>query len=120
MDQVVHEAKLFDHGRRNHEGIEIALAHGAAHAVDRKYEWKPGFEDQLKAAGEVRIDSTPKRAHSHSQAGRLTTGPKNKSPGARSSLGEAGDRVVGRKAPPIRAHRLAPLRLGWRAQDGET
>jgi hypothetical protein len=41
VNKVMHEAELFNQGRCNNKGIEVALAHSAAHAVDSEHEWEP-------------------------------------------------------------------------------
>jgi hypothetical protein len=56
MNQGMHEVELSNHRSCDNEGIEIALAHCAAHAVDRKYEREPGLEEQLDGAREIGIE----------------------------------------------------------------
>jgi hypothetical protein len=50
MNQIMNEAEFLDYRRRDNEWIEVALAHGAAQAIDRENEWKPGFENLLDGA----------------------------------------------------------------------
>ena len=44
MDQVVDEAELFDHRGREDERIDVALAHAAVQAVERKGQRQPNID----------------------------------------------------------------------------
>jgi hypothetical protein len=65
VNQIVYETELLDHRRRNDERIEVVLAHGAAHAVDRKHEGEPRVEELLDAIREVGIEIHGRRVIAH-------------------------------------------------------
>jgi hypothetical protein len=50
MDEIVHEAELPYHSRRNHERIKVALTHRSADAIHRKNEGKPSIDNLFDAA----------------------------------------------------------------------
>ena len=53
---LVHEGKLADHRRAQHERIEVRLAHAAVERVDREGQRQPGRDQPAQVAGMVRIE----------------------------------------------------------------
>ena len=56
VHQAVDETEFPDHRRRQHERIDVALAHGAADIVDGKDIRQPGIDDLFDAFGLVWIE----------------------------------------------------------------